>query len=410
MVLPTMSFMSKGTWGYVVIAVLVVVLSGCRSTQFVQGSGDPDRFGQVQCSTAPGEFVYAESAMQVMLTGAITYNGRMEQTISGPEPSKIYLIKKAGETTFSREDGTDNVFTFQKEGKYQAEFTGIDYGADLKATCNFEVIRECPVGQDREGLNVVIVIDNSNSNGLSDCGLDYADPPQRQCLNCGSDPSAQQPAVPLYQCLVKTNREKTVSSVAKMLKDLETQEDAVSHVSFAYFPTMGTATFTPRWYTASGEALFSSNDLDVLRRPNGTTPYLEGLEAAKSLFSQMPAGTESKGKVVVFITDGFPTDKDPDAVLKLASDLKATGVQIVSVIVTQLSHQGVLRQKHRQFMMGFDERWPKDEVYFSKLLGNGADQKGLLHSMSTWVSYLEEASSLPQEVNKLVSAEAVKCR
>ena len=83
------------------------------------------------------------------------------------------------------------------------------------------------------------------------------------------------------------------------------------------------------------------------------TPYGDGIEAAKSLFQSSP--DTSKRNVVIFVTDGYPTDQDPYWSMLKAQNLKKDyRAEIITVMVSQ-GDKASLIAKHKGFIKGIEE-------------------------------------------------------
>ena len=374
------------------------LLTFCKSTEFQSQYVPPEKM-VMSCETKPAGAVLPGSPLSIIVTGAEDYKGRVQQTITGPEPMKVMLTQEGG--SFSREDRGENVYHFSKEGNYTVSLKGVDYDVDLQGSCRFTVFNRCPSGSQRIGVNVAFVVDNSGSHSKSDCP---------QPIPIGKDEAGNE----LSQCGVETNRERSVAYATSILGELGQQGDSShSFVSFATFPT--TSSLNSKWYNASDDFGAFSERLKVLRSPKGITPYNEGIQEALELFAQVK--DQTKKNILVFVTDGFPTDKDPRETLRLAQTLRKLGVEIVAVMVTGKGSQELLREMHKGFILKhFHSSWKaahyKDyPSYFNALLGDGSSASpGLLHAMSDSVIYIENSSELKNKVDAVVTREALLCQ
>ncbi|MCY4380667.1 MAG: VWA domain-containing protein [Proteobacteria bacterium] len=369
----------------------------CKHANFADDS-EYEELGALACGVSPA-VVNPKAPISISVSGIPKYSGRIQQVIQGPENANVNLVQKNG--TIRREDGTPNTFTFEQEGNYQVTLKTLDYVNQL-TSCSFKVVDSCPSGTSRVGVNVVFIVDNSKSHRLSDC-------PNGKMYGHG------QTAV--KKCQSETAREKAVSYSISILSEIgKTGGQASSFVAFAHFPRSHQVSV--RWHNASAPTAISSikNDMKVLRTPAGVTPYNEGLSSALQLLSQIT--DTSKQKVVVFVTDGYPTDRNPKHTLAVAQQLKQLNTKILSIMMTGKQSQTRLRNKHLENMRTafIPSNWLQSysgtqEQYFLELLGDGSLRyPGLLHNMSSEVIYIEDSSLLEQAIDGAVSTNALSCR
>lgn len=395
----------RGSW----LSLILLLAGGCKTTEFT-GEHTYESLGQLTCAVTPATD-YPSATFNISISGIDTYHGRIERTIRGGTAAAetITVIQEPGKPLVKEGGGSATQYKNSQAGDYEVAVTTLDY-VDLKGSCGFKILKPCKQGMSRTGGYVAFVVDNSESHNVSDC-------PNRHKL--GAHPVNKQEH--LYECRESTARERAVKYATQILGSFgEKNADATSFVSFALFPQMNQ---DPRWYNATKDRQILSNDLKLLRRPLGVTPYHEGLTSGIRIFSSLTDkhAKDDKPRILLLITDGFPTDKDPERTLQLAQQLKTQHrVKIISVMVTGKSNQNELRNKHESFMRSFPMTptpWmhsrynAKFEPYFLHLLGDGTDNHpGLLAKMSDEVIYIEDSHSLPKAIDKITAREALGCR
>ena len=381
--------------------LIAVVLPGCQSAEFRAAYSAPQSLS-LSCSTNPLGAVIPGSPLSIIVGGAKGYKGRIEQKISGPQSSTITLVV-SDDGLISREDLAENVFTFSEEGDYRVDLKGLDYNVDLQSSCQFTVFDKCPASTKRVGVNVVFVVDNSYSHRESDCT-------NPRLLGARDEAGHEK-----IMCTAKTSREIAVEEAVSVLKDIgHADNQAKSFISFASFPKQSGKS-SGKWYDTSGSVSGLLSEIKVLRTPLGVTPYDEGIQQALKLLASAPDKT--KQNVLVFITDGFPTDRNPHRTHTLAKTLGRLDVEMIAVMVTGERTQPRLRRIHRGFMEGFPKDWissryPNKDAYFLDLLGNGTSQKpGLLQSMTeNPVIYINSSRDLRSKINDIVTHKVLSCR
>ena len=163
-------------------------------------------------------------------------------------------------------------------------------------------------------------------------------------------------------------------------------------------------------------------ELKILRNPSSTTPYNQGLTNAKALFDLVP--DPEKTKILLFITDGYPDDQDPQATLELAQSLKDQGIKIITLLVTGISSQNSLTpalQLQKQNIIGYIRESSDYQIaahynsdldrFFLDLLGDGTEQNpGLLVKISSSPTiFVTQSEEIPEIAGGLVTAEALMC-
>lgn len=273
----------------------------------------------------------------------------------------------------------------------------------------FAIKVPCPKAG-RKTSYVAFIVDNSESHWHSDC-------PSKKDL--GKHPLGKSDADRVYECVKQTEREKAVSSASDLLASFGTEDSSgESYVSFAQFP-LGNEERSVKWSDVATEGEEFKKSLKVLRKPLGITPYDEGLRSALAMFQAIPEKKpeDEQTKIIIFITDGYPTDSHPKDTLKLAAQLKSEHkVKIFSVMVTQARARSKLIEQHKNTFkqMGpkpFDESYSDFEAYFKDLVGDGTSENpGLLHNMSDSVDYVKDSSTITSKIDKITKTKALACQ
>jgi hypothetical protein len=259
------------------------------------------------------------------------------------------------------------------------------------------------------------VIDNSNSNAATDCPA--------------SKKTGTFNGVDVYECGGETNREKAVMSAYDLLTNIATKEPgnklAVSRIAIASFPTVenyvdGWAVRSNFVNASSGNRAAVKSAMAFARKPWGLTPYGSAMSAATQIFGA--AASDKRAKVAVLVTDGEPTDRDPPRVAKLAADLRASGVQVITVFVTSGEVRAARISKHTQMMQGIDDasvqqgagHWYKTtqyasfSAYMAALVGGGSEP-GLVARVSNKVVEVQDSTALRAAFLKIIKTQAIGC-
>jgi hypothetical protein len=295
----------------------------------------------------------------------------------------------------------------------------------------------CQDGQQAIGSNITFMIDNSSSNGATDCP--------------GGKRIGQVGDVNLMECASETGREKAVLSAFDVLAEVATKdgrEAAVSNLSVIQFPgqiTTGSArqevnaqTMTNGWLRsnpAESNRTQLSAAMQFTRKPYGSTPIGAAIDSGISLFSQVP--TDGRSRVVVLVTDGEPTDANPADVSAKADQLKALGVEVISVFVTN----GQTRQQriaaHEAMLRGWEDFQVKNrshyykgsyasfDEYLNSLLGKNG-QASLIQSVTSKTDItctdkqgsicqrysveVADASALSNVFKQIIRSKVIKCK
>ena len=269
------------------------------------------------------------------------------------------------------------------------------------------------------GANLALIIDNSASNNDTDC-------PDRRLV--GNFRGTE-----VYECRGETNREKAVLTVFDTMQNIsQTARDASaqSRMAIASFPTRndysGGWSSSQVWYGTANilQRAFVAGAMKFSRKPFGNTPYKAAMEAARELFNRSP--NNDNNHVMILITDGEPTDRDPKEVLQIANDLKSSGIQLITVFVTGNKTRGQRLATHREMLEEFDNGhlanfgtpWYDENQYndFSDYLSyiNGSsNRKPLSEALTTDSNRFYEASDssrLSEVLANVVRKEVIKCK
>ena len=366
-------------------------------------SSPVEKMGSLKCSASPSA-VSAGKPVTIKISGIPKYKGRIQQVVQNTDKTtttvnNITLVQSEGKI-----QGNAGTFTPNKEGNYKVTVKTLDY-TTIIGSCGFKVLDPCPQGTSRLGGYVAFIVDNSESHNLSDC------PKPRKI---GVHPLNPQDF--LEECTAQTEREKAVEYATSVLGSFGSEDKSItSMVSFANFPNNKAPI---KWMDATTDRSALISQLQILRRPYGVTPYNQGLKSAIQIFRAAPPTSNKTPKILVFITDGFPTDKNPKQTLALASQLKNQHkVKILSVMITGKVSQSTLREKHKAFLREFPLDWMDSsyqrnhDAYILDLLGDGSAQNGgLLKNMSDSLVFVEESNSLGAEIDKITARETLTCQ
>lgn len=253
------------------------------------------------------------------------------------------------------------------------------------------------------GAHIVFLLDNSGSMQKTDCQRGWGN-------TCGA----------------QTNRETAVlesyNALSSIVTKYPSQASALSTVSIGQF-TPGRSYGAPNIVAMEtrGDSLAQlQNQLMFLRQPTGDTPYLDGTRLAKTLLDQINSTFVSDGKprVVIMVTDGEPTDRNPAAVLADAQTIRASGAQWFTVMVNNGQTRDQRASVHRNMLMNDYERgrgrqqsnghwytsnYPNFDAYF-------ADIMSLPTNMSNQIIEVSSANDLQKVILEKIIATKIECR
>ena len=259
------------------------------------------------------------------------------------------------------------------------------------------------------GAKIAFLIDNSQSNELTDCPFP---------VKTGGRNSSGQP---LYRCELETNREKAVLASFDFLQKIAEQEPnnsaAVSNVAITSFPTselggfMVQSTWRP---TKSGERSALSTLLRFARQPEGQTPYGEAMAGAQNVFNGL-AG-DGRANMAILVTDGLPTDRNPSAVQAKADQLRQSGVRVVTVYVTGKVQRSQRYTEHRKLLSLFESLYQESNQHWYDTNAYGSFDTymqsifGLAAGMSNnEVVEVQDSAGLEKTLLSIISQEAIRC-
>ena len=378
--------------------------------------------GTLSCAVEPAS-INLNEAVAIALTNTAEQKVDLLQTIRVGDEIIESNLTFNGEIYVTAEGGA-NTFAPTVAGQHTVELR-LQAGAAASATCEFLAIDPnktptpetpiCEEGEESVGAHVAFLIDNSNSNAATDCNN-----PQQIDEFSGTN---------LYQCEGETNREKAVLSAFATLKAVADNEadnaDAISQVAVASFPTRDQ--FVDGW-KIQGNGFASVTDgrasvsdlLSFTREPFGLTPYGAAMTAADELFKTM--SDDGKAKLAVLVTDGEPTDSDPNGVAAQAEALKAMGVEVYTVYVTGATTRDERRATHSAMMdrinisavQNTGETWyaagyANFASYIQTLIGgNGAT--ALVDKVSNRVIEVENSEALEAAFQEIIRTRALTCQ
>jgi hypothetical protein len=254
----------------------------------------------------------------------------------------------------------------------------------------------CADGKKSIGAHVAFIVDNSNSNSATDC----PNPKQIGTFNGANT----------YQCQGETNREKAVMSSFDILGSVAAREpgnaEATSTVSVASFPTQQSYTDgwkiqTNGWLNAAGAADRQSlaQSMAFSRTPFGLTPYGSGLSAATELFSGVTS--DAKAKILVFVTDGEPTDRDPLGVVNQAATIKSADVEIITVFITGSDTRAQRKANHAAMLRRFNDASISD--------GNGPWYTNNISSFDEYIELINGTTQVSDLVSQMSTKSDLNC-
>jgi hypothetical protein len=351
----------------------------------------PQEATELSCSVDPAS-VRVGTSPEIKINAG-DYNGTLRQEIfpSGSTTDAISvstLVNQDG--VWKRSDGQNNGVLIFNPGVYRIDLTAEN---NKKTSCELTVAAAGDVCSDDTkpvGTHVAFMIDNSGSNGATDCYMRKDIDKYR------------------YECSGPTKRERAVYAVYDYLKafaaqntggDTEAKARAASKMAITKFPLdpkiEGDQAFQRNPQSESGDGWFNTsiNQQDALtavmsftRKVYGSTPYYEAITGAKTVFASLKDADASKTKIAILISDAEPTDANPELVVKLADELKKNGVTLITVKLTEASGFGVRLQEHKSMIKEWDDGSP----YYPRDIYGEAPQG--------FDKYFEAVISLPEDV------------
>ena len=389
---------------FFLIVLTVFIVYSCQTTHDFASYTSFGQMGAFSCETDPVGVVERNKPITISIIGGDEYNGEMSQRISGPAnyANKILYTNKKTTTI----EGKANKLLFDIPGKYKVTFDTLDQGQNKQGSCNFEVLIPCEEKTRRVGANILFMVDNSGSHGVSDCPNN---------TKIGTKYGAE-----IFQCLSRTAREQSILNAVESIKNFTDVSDqrSYSSIAFASFPQKNNNDYI--WYDSKSDLSQFYDQLNILNKPEGMTPYHQALAQSLKFFKKTKY--KDKSNVLILITDGYPTDQRPREVLALAEKLKDLDVKIYTFMVTGESSQENLRKIHQGFVSGYIDKGMFDldavykyniSLYFQELLGDGGDKNlGLLRSISDGANifYVKSSKQLKKAINNVVQSKALQCK
>jgi hypothetical protein len=381
----------------------------------------------LSCKISPESVQTGETA--VISVDGLDYRGELFQILKAPggEVATKLLFKDGA---YVREDGSVNSIVADKDGTYTVELRKSASAESMSSTCTLTASSttpppppppppppECKPEQKTIGADIAFLIDNSNSNAVTDC-------PEAKDAGLFN-------GVAVYECMAETNREAAVKAAFDLLSEIAAKESdnelAKSKLSIASFPSK--ENYVTGWTDQSkGWIETNSSNKDQLtsvmafsRKPSGLTPYLAAITGAENAFNKTTA--DGRAKVAVLVTDGEPTDSDPSAVETKASALRSQGIKVITIYVTGSESRATRIKNHTDMMRGINDNRLKQTgknwfaaayasftEYVTALVGNGT-KPGLVTKISSQSDAACKDSDVgmcAREVYEVQKSEALK--
>ena len=402
----------KNCVGFILITSLLLSVLNCKSNENFAAYNTRSVLSNFDCYTEPMGVVDKSQPLTINIQAGSSYNGRILQKISGPISLENTVVYDGSSRTSTLEGRAANKVIIDKVGKYKINLSTLDHGLSQTGYCSFEVVDPCPISKTRQGMNLVVAIDNSGSHGTTDC-----QEKDRQIVKEGVNDYKE------YICLKETSREKAVKAIVRKLAEVHNDQNPISKSSIAFtiFPQDLDAivnTNTSLWYDPNTEKEVIANELKILRSPKYNTPYGQGLSNALKLFALAPH--PNKPKVLLFITDGYPDDDDPRSTLALAQSLKDESVKILVSMIIDENSQVTLKNQHLNFIKKYikdgNKRLPAHyssnlALYFRDLLGDDTqDFKGLVWNIASQDPvFVKDIDDLEFVTSSMISIDSMEC-
>lgn len=402
---------------YVPIAALLLQMVSACSTATFSGT-NPSRAtvppaenltSKISCKVDPESVRPGEQA--AISISADEFKGELFQTIK-PSNGDAEVASKLvyNGDSYVLDDQSVNAVVGKAEGTYQIELKKVSDQATPDATCSLAVtLVEPPVPpvivdpepickptQISVGADIAFLIDNSNSNAVTDC----PDSKESGTFN----------GVAVYQCQKETNREIAVKAAYDLLADIAAKESgnpmALSKLAVTSFPSA--ADYVTGWTDQSKGWIdvntANRSELDTVmsfsRRPSGLTPYLGAFTGAEQAFDLTTA--DGRAKVAVLVTDGEPTDSDPSLIEAKAAALRSAGVKVITIYVTGSESRATRLGKHTSMMQNIDQ---------SRFAQNGKHWFAAKYaSFTDYMTALVGSGTKPGLVSKITSPSDSSCK
>jgi hypothetical protein len=280
-------------------------------------------------------------------------------------------------------------------GTYVPGVSGPDAGSDAapgsqsvdpQASIEVGVNDSCFGGQNRPA-RIALVVDNSGSNNSTPGVLQTPGPGE---FYEGTDAIRNSPSIAQDSGEGYTFRQLSLYTLISSLSEL----NGTLLKKYSSWPgiEIGIASFPKSFSDLSGLDLISGqsqalpelmtnlnttaqtteilpilwNDLRFTHFPEGMTPYHTALRNGRELLKSTRASDDDRKDVIVLITDGLPTDQNPESILALRESMPDTEVHLVSIykkLTKEEEDASDLKRSLRQLYEDDDYQWGRE--YFA---------------------------------------------
>jgi hypothetical protein len=284
----------------------------------------------------------------------------------------------------------------------QAKFSGDESSSVAK-----NPPQACTETKSSVAPNIAFIIDNSGSNGSRDMSTDCPG------IKLNPDGSAT--------CSEPTMREIAVQKMIRTLKDFSAKDPAnplsAANIAVSAYPR---TTFTAghnAWKSVS-KYKDDLSDVDQLmaftRSPGGDTPLQVGMSAANSLLEAADK-SNSRRTVIIFVTDGFPNDRNVSETVSMATSLK----EKTEVYVVMNTNGSNYQERRGSYVESMSKRWHSgtssyatpsmtQEEYFSTMIGNN-ENEGVMNVLADKQFFADSAIQVPDLLEQIVSSTTQQC-
>lgn len=271
-----------------------------------------------------------------------------------------------------------------------------------------------------KATRLAIIVDNSLSHGLTSGEVQV---PQNGVYR-GTDPVRMAPSA-RGQTEKYTDRQNALYDLVVRSHELDAQARAKNpqflgtDIAISSFPDGSTYAGMERSVAVTAAGLFQGsrltplktmtldangrenlwNGLQFTHRPEGTTPYTTALSAARDLLKRNRATDDPRPDVVLFLSDGLPTDEMPSGVLKTRAELPNTELYLFSLYAAgsnqELQNTDAYRELKKSFLDDRPEyRWARKPGRTDGYQGTDAE----------FERYWKDLLAIPQRIaNRIVN-------
>ncbi len=234
--------------------------------------------------------------------------------------------------------------------------------------------------------NLIFLVDNSgsNKNSINAVGTDC---PQQSGSTCVGDPV----------------RKLTVLSVAKDLQKIDLDSaDAASTSLLSVVSYAGSAnTVMSQVSTGSTFSIPTLTTLmDFAKTPGGSTYYVSAFDRAKAIFAGSSSSVSARQKVIINLSDGFPSNK-PQDVFNSAKSLRDAGIKMITVIYTKDADFAAAAAN-------WEATTDFSEAEQDWVMGRG--RSSLISDISDEAFLVKNVEKLPDVVSSIVNKYALGCK